>query len=47
MEIHTVMYPARLVGGDLYDCFVTSSDVLCLAAGDVSAKGMPAAPFMT
>jgi phosphoserine phosphatase RsbU/P len=46
VEVHAVMHPAREVGGDLYDCFVTSPDVLCLAVGDVSDKGMPAALFM-
>ena len=46
VDVHAVMYPAREVGGDLYDCFVTSPDTLCLAVGDVSDKGMPAALFM-
>jgi serine phosphatase RsbU (regulator of sigma subunit) len=46
VEVHAVMYPAREVGGDLYDCFVTTPGTLCLAVGDVSDKGMPAALFM-
>jgi len=46
VEVHAVMHPAREVGGDLYDCFVTTPGVLCLVVGDVSDKGMPAALFM-
>jgi serine phosphatase RsbU (regulator of sigma subunit) len=46
VEVHAVMYPAREVGGDLYDCFMTSPGVMCLVVGDVSDKGMPAALFM-
>jgi sigma-B regulation protein RsbU (phosphoserine phosphatase) len=44
--VHGVMFPAREVGGDLYDCFEAAPGVLCLAVGDVSGKGMPAALFM-
>jgi sigma-B regulation protein RsbU (phosphoserine phosphatase) len=40
------MHPAREVGGDLYDCFEAAPGVLCVAIGDVSGKGMPAALFM-
>jgi serine phosphatase RsbU (regulator of sigma subunit) len=46
VAVHGVMVPAREVGGDLYDCFEVSPNVLCLAIGDVSGKGMPAALFM-
>ncbi len=45
-RIHAVMLPAREVGGDLYDCFEVVPGLLCLAVGDVSGKGMPAALFM-
>ena len=45
-RVHAVMIPAREVGGDLYDCFEAAPGVLCLAVGDVSGKGMPAALFM-
>ena len=45
-RIHAVMIPAREVGGDLYDCFEVAPGLLCLAVGDVSGKGMPAALFM-
>ncbi len=44
--VHAVMAPARQVGGDLYDCFEAAPGVLCLAIGDVSDKGLPAALFM-
>lgn len=44
--VHAVMHPAREVGGDLYDCFEPTPGVLCVAIGDVSGKGMPAALFM-
>jgi sigma-B regulation protein RsbU (phosphoserine phosphatase) len=40
------MEPAREVGGDLYDFFVTEDGMLCFLIGDVSGKGMPAALFM-
>jgi serine phosphatase RsbU (regulator of sigma subunit) len=46
VEVHAVMHPAREVGGDLYDCFEAAPGMLCLAVGDVSDKGMPAALFM-
>ena len=46
VAMHGVMLPAREVGGDLYDCFEVAPGVLCLAIGDVSGKGMPAALFM-
>ena len=45
-RVHAVMVPAREVGGDLYDCFEAAPGILCLAVGDVSGKGMPAALFM-
>jgi phosphoserine phosphatase RsbU/P len=46
VQVHAVMHPAREVGGDLYDCFETLPGTLCLAVGDVSDKGVPAALFM-
>lgn len=39
--------PAREVGGDLYDYFMLDDNRLCVAVGDVSDKGVPAALFMT
>jgi len=46
ISVHATMVPAREVGGDLYDCFVAAPGILCVAVGDVSGKGMPAALFM-
>ncbi len=46
IDVHAVMHPAREVGGDLYDCFALDANTLCIAVGDVSDKGMPAALFM-
>jgi serine phosphatase RsbU (regulator of sigma subunit) len=46
IDVHAVMHPAREVGGDLYDCFSLNEHTLCIAVGDVSDKGMPAALFM-
>ena len=40
------MLPAKEVGGDLYDYFTLPDGRLCLAIGDVSDKGVPAALFM-
>lgn len=46
IDLHATMIPAREVGGDLYDYFLLPDGRLCLAIGDVSDKGMPAALFM-
>jgi serine phosphatase RsbU (regulator of sigma subunit) len=46
IDVHAVLHPAREVGGDLYDCFSLDARTLCIAVGDVSDKGMPAALFM-
>ena len=40
------MTPAKEVGGDFYDFFMTDEDHLCMIIGDVSGKGVPAALFM-
>jgi serine phosphatase RsbU (regulator of sigma subunit) len=45
-DLHAVMFPAREVGGDLYDFFKIDADHLYFAIGDVSGKGAPAALFM-
>jgi sigma-B regulation protein RsbU (phosphoserine phosphatase) len=46
IDLYASMEPAREVGGDLYDFFVTQDGMLCFLIGDVSGKGMPAALFM-
>src|SRR3546814_18036834 len=46
VDLHATMIPAKEVGGDLYDYFLLPDGRLCLAIGDVSDKGIPAALFM-
>lgn len=46
VDVHAAMHPAREVGGDLYDVFEAAPGTLCIALGDVSGKGVPAALFM-
>lgn len=45
-ELAACMDPAREVGGDFYDYFLTADDELFFTVGDVSGKGVPAALFM-
>ncbi|MCR4655388.1 MAG: PP2C family protein-serine/threonine phosphatase [Lachnospiraceae bacterium] len=45
-EIYATMAPAKEVGGDFYDFFMTDDDHLCLVIADVAGKGVPAALFM-
>ena len=40
------MEAAKYVGGDFYDFFPVDDDHVCMAIGDVSGKGVPAALFM-
>lgn len=40
------MTPAKEVGGDFYDFFMTDDDNMCLVMADVSGKGVPASLFM-
>ena len=44
--VYAKMEAAREVGGDFYDFFFVAEDLLFLAIGDVSGKGVPAALFM-
>lgn len=44
--IFASMTPAKEVGGDFYDFFLTDEDHLALVMADVSGKGVPAALFM-
>ncbi len=45
-DIYASMDPAREVGGDFYNFFLTDADHLAMVIGDVSGKGIPAALFM-
>lgn len=45
-DIFATMNPAKEVGGDFYDFFLTDDDHLALVVADVSGKGIPAALFM-
>jgi sigma-B regulation protein RsbU (phosphoserine phosphatase) len=45
-DVYASMYPAREVGGDFYDIFMTDENHLALVVGDASEKGVPAALFM-
>lgn len=45
-EIYAAMMPAKEVGGDFYDFFLTDEDHLVMVMADVSGKGIPAALFM-
>ena len=45
-DIYASMHPAKEVGGDFYDFYITDSDTLNFLIADVSGKGIPAAMFM-
>ena len=45
-DIYASMHPAKEVGGDFYDFYITGSDTLNFLIADVSGKGIPAAMFM-
>ncbi|MBO6108938.1 MAG: PP2C family protein-serine/threonine phosphatase [Eubacterium sp.] len=45
-DIYASMTPAKEVGGDFYDFFMTDLTHLVLVMADVSGKGVPAALFM-
>lgn len=45
-EIYARMRPAKEVGGDFYDFYLTSAKTLHFLIADVSGKGIPAAMFM-
>jgi len=46
LEIAATMHPARLLGGDYYDFFPISDDVIDVVIADVSGKGAAAALLM-
>ncbi len=45
-DIYAYMKPAKEVGGDFYDFFLTDENHLAFIIADVSDKGIPAALFM-
>jgi len=45
-EFSAAMVPAKSVGGDFFDFIHLGEDLLAIAVGDVSDKGIPAALFM-
>ena len=46
VEVHTLLEPAKEVGGDLFEVLRASDGRLVIVIGDVSGKGIPAALFM-
>ena len=46
IDLYACTRPAKEVGGDFYDFFMTDDDHLCLVMADVSGKGIPAALLM-
>jgi len=46
VDIYGTMNPAKEVGGDFYDFFLTDDNHLAFVIADVSGKGVPAALFM-
>lgn len=47
IELYADIFPAREVGGDLYNFFEIDEKYICIAIGDVVGKGVPAALMMT
>lgn len=47
IELHAVNVASREVGGDYYEVLDIGDDGLCVAVGDVSGKGVPAALLMS
>jgi sigma-B regulation protein RsbU (phosphoserine phosphatase) len=45
-DLYATMQPAKEVGGDFYDFFMTDDDNMFVVIADVSGKGVPAALFM-
>lgn len=46
IDIAARMQPAKMVGGDLYDCFMLDEHRMFFSVGDVCGKGVPASLFM-
>lgn len=49
IDLHACLYPAKAVGGDLYDYYIDNSndEILNFCIGDVSGKGIPASLLMS
>ena len=45
-DLYASMAPAREVGGDFYDFFLTDENTMAFLVADVSGKGIPGALFM-
>lgn len=45
-DVYANARPAKVVGGDFYDCFKNRDGNICVVIGDVSGKGFAAAMFM-
>ena len=45
-DLYASMDPAKEIGGDFYDVFLTDENHLAMVVGDVAGKGIPAALFM-
>ncbi len=46
MDIHGLLKPARLIGGDFYDFFMKDDHLLYFILGSVTGKGIPSSMFM-
>ncbi|MEA1897115.1 MAG: SpoIIE family protein phosphatase [Bacteroidota bacterium] len=46
IDIFGLLKPAKKVGGDLYDYFISEDKLLYFIVGDVTGKGIPASFFM-
>lgn len=46
IDLHAALYPARHVGGDLFDFYFVDEHRLLFTVGDVADKGVPSALFM-
>ena len=46
IDVHGLMIPASVVGGDFYDIFSPKEGLIAVLVADVSNKGLPASLFM-
>ncbi len=47
IDLYAIYKPAKIVSGDLFDCFIIDNEHLVFTMGDVSGKGVSAAFFMS